>query len=442
MNVQGVHMLFRYCCTLLLLLASSGTMDAHAQTSDAPSLAPGALAVYYGWPSLVNGAGGDVDAAVDTFDDYQVVVFGFGLQDPTHPDHAPTRTIIARLKRKGVAVYGYITLGVSTVNHPVATLKQQIDAWKAAGVSGIFLDEGGYDFGVTRARQNVIVNYVHGRRLSAFMNAWFPEDVFSDSVVAVYNPKGLATRLGPNDLYLCESYQIRFDAYAPVAAWQQRAERVAAYRAQYGTRVATVTTTALGLEAFAPEKHTYAFYATLLYGFDFYGWGEEHYSSVESRLPWRARPEVAPGTAFLSTVQVDGTTYTRQTDAGTLLLDAATHTATFTPGTSDALAQRGATTTAAEVDAARPFALDLAPAFPNPATHATSFAVATPEAQHVRIEVLNMLGQQVAVLHDGVLTGGAAHTFTFEVGGEAPGLYLYRVRGERTSAVGTFVVVR
>ena len=52
---------------------------------------PFPLAIYYGIPSLVNGAAGDVDRAAETFRAYDVVVFGDGLEfDDIVPDRTPS----------------------------------------------------------------------------------------------------------------------------------------------------------------------------------------------------------------------------------------------------------------------------------------------------------------------------------------------------------------
>ena len=58
------------------------------------------------------------------------------------------------------------------------------------GVHGVFLDEAGYDFGVTRVRQNAIVDYIHGRGLQAFVNAYNPDDVFSGDPLVLPNGGG------------------------------------------------------------------------------------------------------------------------------------------------------------------------------------------------------------------------------------------------------------
>lgn len=76
---------------------------------------------------------------------------------------------------------------------------------------------------------------------------------------------------------------------------------------------------------------------------------------------------------------------------------------------------------------AHPFTLSRA--FPNPFTHQSQFNLMLSQTQFVRIEVFNTLGQQVALLHDGVLEGNLSHPFTIDGLNLANGMYIYQVTG-------------
>ncbi|MDX1547144.1 MAG: hypothetical protein R3247_09160, partial [Rhodothermales bacterium] len=54
--------------------------------------------------------------------------------------------------------------------------------------------------------------------------------------------------------------------------------------------------------------------------------------------------------------------------------------------------------------------------------------------QHVRVEVYDVAGRRVALLHDGPLPAHEAHAFTFDAGRLPSGLYLYRAVGETFTA--------
>jgi hypothetical protein len=202
---------------------------------------PGSLAVYYGWPSAVNSAGGDTNAAVQVFKDYNAVVFGAGLEDPAHGDHANLVTILAHVDMAPVQTFGYIDATL-----PTEVVQSKIDLWATTGVKGIFFDQFGYDFGVSRQKQNQIVWCVHEKgdgSMPAFVNAWNPDDVFLSTVDATHNPTGDAPRLKAGDLYLLESYQIINGGFQTQNDWRVRSDKAVTGKASLGVSLAAVTTT-------------------------------------------------------------------------------------------------------------------------------------------------------------------------------------------------------
>lgn len=72
----------------------------------------------------------------------------------------------------------------------------------------------------------------------------------------------------------------------------------------------------------------------------------------------------------------------------------------------------------------------LTAAHPNPFAAATSFTLSVPEAGPVRVEVFDVLGRRVALLHDGPLAAGAEHGFTFRASALPAGAYVVRAAGE------------
>lgn len=88
-----------------------------------------------------------------------------------------------------------------------------------------------------------------------------------------------------------------------------------------------------------------------------------------------------------------------------------------------------ALTTADEV----PDAYRLTTPHPNPFNPQTQFTLSLTEAQHVTVEVYNLLGRRVAVLHKGRLAEAQTHTFTFEASNAPSGIYLIRITGEQFS---------
>lgn len=209
------------------------------------------LAVYYGWPSLVNGAAGNLTAATNTFNQFDIIVFGDGIEHPTHGDHANTQTIMAALKANGKKVFGYVDLGVSTQNLSIATMKTYVDEWKSIGAYGIFLDDYGFDYGVTRARQNAMLSYIHSVGLKAFMNAWNIDDALGNlDESGANNPPNTV----PGDYYLAESWLISGNAYQSVSAWSAKADKALNYYRTKGVITAALATNAAGGASAADVK--------------------------------------------------------------------------------------------------------------------------------------------------------------------------------------------
>lgn len=74
----------------------------------------------------------------------------------------------------------------------------------------------------------------------------------------------------------------------------------------------------------------------------------------------------------------------------------------------------------------RPTTIELSQNFPNPFNPTTSIRFALPESQHVRLSVFNMLGQEVAVLVNGVQPSGVS-TISFDASNLSSGMYIYRL---------------
>ena len=277
----------------------------------APARIPARLAIYYGYPSLVNGSNGDMEKAASFFSAYDVVVWGDGIEFPDREpgrfppgdpeEHRKALRIIAAVRDRSPEThfYGYVCLGEipsSERERKSLTPKQieeRIHLWKDMGVAGIFLDEAGYDFPVvTRERQNLAVRIIHELGLRAFMNAYFLDHLFSreDEVAQANgtgkNPKRLPSLLDERDMFLLESFQVNNGTYESVSAWRARLNQALEFRRRYGTRIlATTTTTAL--KPFDTEKFNYAWWTALLFGLDGFGWGEPDFAALSNELPDR-----------------------------------------------------------------------------------------------------------------------------------------------------------
>jgi hypothetical protein len=73
----------------------------------------------------------------------------------------------------------------------------------------------------------------------------------------------------------------------------------------------------------------------------------------------------------------------------------------------------------------------LSAAYPNPFSDRARFTLEVAEAQDVRVTVYDVMGREVARLHDGLLAAGTRHGFELDGRSLASGVYLIRVAGER-----------
>jgi hypothetical protein len=253
----------------------------------AAAVTPKRLAIYDGYPSLVEGAEGSVSHAVSIFGRYDVIVFGtrldVGSASPDLEIEAPlVAQIIQRLhlRPQQPVIYGYADLGRS---QPLtdAEIVRRIDGWKRLGADGILLDEGGRDARVSRQRRAAAVRAVHEHGLSALMNAFNPDDLFDTK-----NPKpaGDPGELGARDALLIEAFAVENSVVQARDSAAKRAAAATKWRQRTGVKVYAVTTTVPG--RFDASAVVYAERLAADLGIDAFGWGEPNFS-LDTNLPWR-----------------------------------------------------------------------------------------------------------------------------------------------------------
>ncbi len=84
----------------------------------------------------------------------------------------------------------------------------------------------------------------------------------------------------------------------------------------------------------------------------------------------------------------------------------------------------------------------LSGVYPNPFNPATTFQLQVAETQNVEIGVYDMLGRQVASIHNGPLTSRQTHLFTFDASNLASGRYILRARGDSFTTDQTLTLVK
>lgn len=140
------------------------------------------LLIYYGYPISYKGINDTSNVINDIGGRYKYWIVGDSYSSPAHPEYASTTTIVAGVRAMGTKVYGYVPIGQSTQGLSIAVIKSRIDEWVVVGVDGIFLDEFGFDYGNTRAKQKEIVDYVHSKGLPVCANTWTAGDFLYDNV--------------------------------------------------------------------------------------------------------------------------------------------------------------------------------------------------------------------------------------------------------------------
>lgn len=395
------------------------------------SLRPGSLLIYYGYPSSLNYPTNqwDMKEAVKDFGRYDYAVLGDGLWDGEHPDHANTLTLLHSPATVNTTFFGYVDLGVYTQNHSAGTIQRQVDAWQSMGVDGIFLDDFGYDFGTSRARQNAAVDYVHERGMPVVANGFRVDEVFGR--LGDDDPP----HLNGSDYYLYESHQITSHRRGPFIAeedWQEKATKLRAFQREIGFEIFSVTTIGEDdIEAFSRDQWYYAWYSALLYGHEAVGWGEHLFSccgNSNGLAPFRERPDVDPGTSYLGeVVPGENGMYTRATDSGEVYVNAREHTAAYSArdtmeGTAIEDGTRGHITGAAILEQN----------YPNPFNAETVIRCALPTDEQIELSIYSLSGQKVAILLNGRREAGtyAVRWDARDDGGLelASGVYLCRLR--------------
>lgn len=79
--------------------------------------------------------------------------------------------------------------------------------------------------------------------------------------------------------------------------------------------------------------------------------------------------------------------------------------------------------------------------YPNPFNPSTNIAFSLPQRQNVELSVFNLLGQKVATLYKGELSGGE-HTLNFNAQGLSSGVYLYRLRTSTKVLDGKMILMK
>ncbi len=223
------------------------------------------IAIYYGYPSLVNDSAGNLEKAAAIFSAFDIVILGANLEkegnllSPKHDDHDNTQTLIGQAPQ--TAFFGYLNLGLSN-SFPLSfeEIKTRIGLWKKMGVKGIFFDAAGFEFGVNRKRQNEAFKWVHKEDLRVFINANKPEDIFEKT-------EGLAPVVQEGDLYLFEDFVFANDQFQDADYIREKGDKIRHYKEKF--QIKTFGTSTFGnLTALPKQSLDFVFYCARLLNSD------------------------------------------------------------------------------------------------------------------------------------------------------------------------------
>ena len=269
---------------------------------------------------------------------YDVLVFGDGIQDPSHPDYANTQIIIPRIKALNPAalIFGYVT-----TDQDLSTFETKADQWDTLQVHGIFMDESGYDYGRTRSEFNDRVNYVHTLTYAklAFANAWNTDNILGTAddptyPNTTYNPGLVESALNNSDWILLESLGANTTAYSTnggyesATQWSARVSKMLGLRATYGVNFAGCAVIDDG-SSVGDALSNFSWASALMASLESFGTSDTSYASSSATVKRWLKPDAA----FMSlwslnaSVQVDvgdSDVYLRYVDGSVLKLDFST----------------------------------------------------------------------------------------------------------------------
>lgn len=285
---------------------------------------------YYGWLNSFNSATNSWtnEKVAQDLAKYDILIFGDGLQTPTHGDYSNTEIIIPRIKElhPDVLIFGYVT-----INQNYSQFKDKVDDWDDLGVHGVFGDEAGFDYGTTstngRDAFNDKMDYIHSMVSAniAFVNAWKLEHVYGSNNDASYpdstwNPDGVNSAMTADDWYLFESLAI--DSNENYESHTQWRDRTKGSFPGYTAAVSIIADT----KSDGQDRFDFIHASAMMKGLDAVGSSDTGYGATNSKSKMWTRPTMLKGTS--GGHEQDGSKYLTYMDNGRYILD-------FTSGSED-----------------------------------------------------------------------------------------------------------
>lgn len=253
--------------------------------------------VYYGWLNSFNSATNawNNEKVAQDLAKYNVLVLGDGVQDPAHGDYANTKVIIPRIfeLHPEIKIFGYVT-----TNQSIDDFKKKSAWWNILEISGIFMDESGYDFGKNRKEFNERVCYVHYHMCKPVMvNAWKPEHVLSHDPKdddpsypnSTYNPENVSTAMNCQDWYMLESFAIgQTGNYEAHSQWFDRGNKAWEYEVKR-IGISVIPDGDVNGQA----KFDFGYTSSLMFLLEAYGTSDTNYGAGSAASKMWVRPDIS-----------------------------------------------------------------------------------------------------------------------------------------------------
>ena len=296
---------------------------------------PESLMIYYGWLNSFNSAtnGWSNEKVSQELARYDLLVFGDGLQEPTHGDYTNTASILGRIKELNpkTKIFGYVTL-----NQTISAFKSKTDKWNDLGVDGIFFDEAGYDYGNTRSHQNDAIDYVHSQEFSkiCFMNAWNFDHILGidedlSYVNSTYNSDLVQSNLLSTDYALLESFAINTDSYTSSSGYENKTQWEARVEMAVATRLNfPINVVGSGIindsNSSGSSMYSFGYTAAVMASLDGFGISDSLYGASSAKGKYYTRNDISnlgPYYMLDPSIVADGNKFLRYLDDGKLEID-------------------------------------------------------------------------------------------------------------------------
>lgn len=289
------------------------------------------LLVHLGSPNTINNAATSQEA-IDQYLKYDQVVLGYGAEEVASPVHVSTLEIINGVKAtRAVNFYGYIDCGVNSANLSVEQIQVKINLWKNMGVVGIYCDMFGYENGVSRARQNLILDSIHQYGLVAIIHGENPDELLSEIQHPDYNANWIKPNVKAGDIYHFSQFVVDTtiaNIYTPIDEMFVKMEKLHDYRNKLSIKIfaSGLISTNIGSTT-AQNYYDYTHTVAMLCSLDAFGVSNEDngkntnlastYASIALVGQWYSKnPKIIH----------TGSLYTRQTSFGSITVDTNTRT--------------------------------------------------------------------------------------------------------------------